>query len=362
VAANGTVALPGDRSADTVEAVCGHGFDEIEREGCPESRRASVLGPARGLPDDWANATRLPGPLVDVIAGTPEGQARVLEDVEAFGPHRSGLVETHERTGRVSRYVEDPAAYGREWNGTRLDNGTFRIDPAAPNATVRTPAWCDASFCLFTSRLVDVTDAHLVVEHGAKRGDEVHVKRLATHLRVAEANAAHFVVDGNDPRAGETYDVYAKPVEVRAPPEGGRRAPGFDLTTVHGGTVQLADLVGQPVVLEFFATWCPSCKENARHLVDVHERFGANVSIVSIGVDPAESPAAIRDFVRTNGIDWPVAIDEQGEVSTRYSVGQLSTEVLVAPDGTIRHVETGVADHERVVGILERMLEEGEST
>jgi peroxiredoxin len=144
---------------------------------------------------------------------------------------------------------------------------------------------------------------------------------------------------------------------VRATPTGGERAPGFELTTVDGGTVSLAELLGKPVVVEFFASWCPSCKENAEHLVRVNETFGDQVRIVPIDVDPSESADAIREFVDRYGITWPVAVDEQGEVSSAYGVGRLSTEVLIGSEGTIRHVETGVADHDRVVGILEDLVE-----
>jgi hypothetical protein len=105
--------------------------------------------------------------------------------VTAWGEHREGLVETHDRRSELSRYVEESTAYGRSWNGTRLDNGTFRIEPEdATGARVEDPRWCRQAFCLFTSRVANVTDAALVVEHEPTRGDSVHVQRLDTHLTV----------------------------------------------------------------------------------------------------------------------------------------------------------------------------------
>jgi peroxiredoxin len=287
-----------------------------------------------------------------------EGEARTIEDVPVWGSHRPGLVRDHGRVQPVPRVVDGPEAYGHAWNGTELANGSFEIQPSEADRgrELAIGDWCNERFCLFTSELVNWTDTHLVVEHGAEAGQRVHAGSLDTDLSVVDAGPETFTVDGNDPRAGQNYTVYAHIADLRGPSEGETRAPSFNLTTLEGGSVSLAQFHGKPVVVEFFATWCPSCRENADHLADVREAVGDDVAIVSIGVDPWESSTSLRSFVEEHNVTWPVAVDEQGEVADAYSVGTLSTEVIVGPEGVIRHVETGVADHDRVVAVLEDLL------
>lgn len=358
------VVLPADASG-TVSELCGADVFTQPGAGCPEARAAYTLAPqppAR-LPEGWTNVSTLPAPLVDALSGLIEGETRVREGILAYGRHDPALVQRHDRQGAVSRFRADASAYGHTWNVTRLANGSVRLDPSPSERglMLEDPAWCNERFCLFESRLVGWNRTHLMLEHRAREGQRVHVAELDTWLRVTDANETTFLVDGNDPRAGQRFDLYVHVLDIRGPPEGVRRAPGFNLTTVDGSPISLRELLGEPVVLEFFATWCPSCIENTEHLNRLEARFGERIRIVSIDVDPWEEPAAIRSFIRQNDVSWPVAVDEDGRVSQAYRVGSLSTEVIVSPSGAIVHTETGVADHDRVVQVIESLLEQPET-
>lgn len=355
------LALPRSADAGSPAELCGAAILDRPSAGCPPARATYAMAtqaPA-SAPDQAAPVHPLPERVVEALTGLTEGQTLVERNLVAFGERDPGLVDDHPRQTRLTRFVDGPSAYGRTWNGTRLDNGTFRIDPAddADGALLEVSRWCNERFCLFESRLVGTHGPHLLVEHQAREGQQVHVSELDTWLTVTQANASAFTVDGNDPRAGEPYDLYVHVLDARGPPQGTRRAPSFTLTTVNGSQVSLEDLLGRPVVLEFFATWCPSCIKNTEHLNRLEARFGDRIHILSIDVDPWEKAPAIRSFIQQNDVSWPVAVDEQGRVSQAYHVGSLSTEVLVSPDGAIVHVETGVADHDRVAGILADLLE-----
>lgn len=360
VLTNGGLQLPPDANTSDVRDLCEVDVVEQPQEGCPASHRAYVLAGQRPgqLPDGWTDVRPLPGRVVEALSGLREGETTVERGIKAFGEHDPGLVDEHAREATLTRFVDDTEAYGRTWNVTELDNGTLRIDPdrVEDAAGIEAPAWCNQRFCLFESRLLDWTDTHLQIRHLARQGDQVHVEGLDTWLTVTEAGPDTFRVDGNDPRAGELFDLYAHVEDIRGPAEGTRRAPGFTLATVDGAQISLEEMLGRPVVLEFFATWCPSCAKNAEHLSRVQDRFGDDVNIVSIDVDPWEKPTAIRSFTRQHDVTWPVALDQQGHVSQDYHVGSLSTEVIVSPSGTVVHVENGVADHDRIVSILEGLI------
>lgn len=346
------------RDAATVEELCG-ATPDASLAACPSAERAYALRgtPPAQAPSAWADASPLPDPLIDLLEGTRTGETIHRQDLAAFGPHRPGLVEEHALEGAVSRFVDDPRAYGRTWNTTLLDNGTHRIEPEVPEGTtLEVDRWCNERFCLFESALAGHDERHLFVRHGAQEGQAVHVPELDTRLRVTSVDEASFTVDGNPRHAGERFDVFAHVTEARGPPEGAQRAPDFAVNTLNGTSLELSELLDRPIVLEFFATWCPSCAENADHLAEVRDRFGNQVRIVSIGVDPWEKPDAFRSFAREHDVTWPIAVDEDGEIAQAYGVGSLSTEIVVSEHGAIVHTETGVADHERVVGVLEAQL------
>lgn len=313
--------------------------------------------PAR-MPAGWGNATALPPGVVEALSGMTEDQTRHAEAIKAWGNRSEDLVERHPRTTELTRFVESAEVYGRTWETTTLDNGTLRIDPGPDDRgqPVEVTRWCNQRFCLFTSALIDWNATHLTVRHQADPGDQVHVTSLDTWLEVTEVTEDQVTVDGNHPRAGGTFDVTVRVEEIRTPPEGQRRAPSFTVTTLNGTEVSLADQAGQPLILEFFASWCPSCAKNTDHLSQLQTTYGSQITILAIDVDPWEKRAELRAFIEDNDVTWPIALDRSGEVSRAYGVGSLSTEVIVSPEGAIVHTETGVADHERVSRIVHDLL------
>lgn len=310
------------------------------------------------VPDGWEDATALPPGVIEVLTGMAEDQTRQAEAIKAWGNRSEDLVEHHPRETTLTRFVEDQEAYGRTWETTTLDNGTLRIDPGSDDRgqEVEVSRWCNQRFCLFTSVLVGWDASHLTVRHQAEPGDQVHVASLDTWLEVTDVTEDQVTVDGNHPRAGGTFDVTVRVDEIRTPPEGQRRAPSFTVTTLNGTEVSLSDHAGQPLILEFFASWCPSCAKNTDHLSQLQATYGSQITILAIDVDPWEKRAELRAFIEENDVTWPIALDRSGEVSRAYGVGSLSTEVIVSPEGTIVHTETGVADHDRVSRIVHDLL------
>ena len=87
-------------------------------------------------------------------------------------------------------------------------------------------------------------------------------------------------------------------------PAVGHPAPDFTLTTAAGETFKLSDLRGTPVVLNFWATWCPPCRSEMPELQAASQRLAGQVAIV--GVDQAETPAQVQAFASQFGITYPI--------------------------------------------------------
>ncbi len=124
-----------------------------------------------------------------------------------------------------------------------------------------------------------------------------------------------------------------------AAPAVGHPAPDFTLTTVAGETFTLSALRGKPVVLNFWATWCPPCRAELPELQAASARYADQVIIV--GVNQAEPADAVRGFAGQFGLTFPIPLDEQAVVSRQYAVRSLPTTFFVDRNGIIRRIQSG---------------------
>jgi peroxiredoxin len=133
--------------------------------------------------------------------------------------------------------------------------------------------------------------------------------------------------------------VTAGPGSEQAEPAVGRFAPDFTLTTVNGETLQLSELRGKPVVLNFWATWCGPCQREMPALEAASLRFADKV--VFVGVDQAEPPEVVARYLEELGVTFIVPLDTDGSVGDRYNVLGLPTTFFVDERGIIRHFWMG---------------------
>jgi len=124
-----------------------------------------------------------------------------------------------------------------------------------------------------------------------------------------------------------------------AAPAVGHPAPDFTLTTVTGQTLKLSDLRGKPVVLNFWATWCPPCRAELPDLQAASQRLEGQVAI--IGIDQAESPADVRSFAAGLDVTYPIPLDTNADASRLYAVRSLPTTFFIDRSGIIRQIQIG---------------------
>ncbi len=119
-------------------------------------------------------------------------------------------------------------------------------------------------------------------------------------------------------------------------------APALDLTDLQGQRWTSASLKGRAVVLNFWATWCPPCREEMPSLQTLHELGGGDP--VVIGVNVREPASRVRRYLESAGVQFPVVLDPQGELVKRFDVKTYPTTLLIAPDGQIRWRVVGEVD------------------
>jgi peroxiredoxin len=131
-----------------------------------------------------------------------------------------------------------------------------------------------------------------------------------------------------------------RPVAGQAP---GDTAPDFTLKTLAGDSVRLSDLKGRPVVVNFWGTWCPPCRDEIPMLVAAYDAHRGD-SLVILGVngrDQELSTRVVERFVTDLHVDFPVLLDVKGRTRRRYRVRALPATVFIGTDGTVRAVNFG---------------------
>ena len=137
----------------------------------------------------------------------------------------------------------------------------------------------------------------------------------------------------------------------------GQPAPDVTLTLLDGGSLRLADLRGDVVVLNFWASWCAPCREEMPELQAYWEeaqRNGEATTIVGIGVRTDVNQDA-RDFVEAGGFTYPIGRDTNtdqpgiGPIEAAFGVpSAYPSTVLIAPDGTVDGFHLGPLTTERL--------------
>ncbi|KAF0091839.1 MAG: redoxin domain protein [Fusobacteria bacterium] len=123
----------------------------------------------------------------------------------------------------------------------------------------------------------------------------------------------------------------------------GQVAKDFTVIDVDGKEVSLSDFKGKPVVINFWASWCPPCKEEMPFYNEVYKELGDEVQFMMVDlVDGSrETVATAKAFVKENGYEFPVFFDTDQEAAIAYGIYSIPTSIFIDADGKVVRSITG---------------------
>lgn len=117
-------------------------------------------------------------------------------------------------------------------------------------------------------------------------------------------------------------------------------APEFNLPDMDGNKFSLSDFRGKTVIINFWATWCPPCREELPSMNRTWHRI-KNKNIDMIAINVGEDEDTIFSFMADYPIDFQVLLDQSGEVINRWPVKGLPTTFIVDPEGNLFYQAIG---------------------
>lgn len=136
---------------------------------------------------------------------------------------------------------------------------------------------------------------------------------------------------------------------------GGESAPEFTLALIGGGSIGSEELRGRLVMMDFWASWCPPCREEAPVLAQVYEEY-RDRGVEFVGVNLWDNAGDADVFVQQQGHEYPNGVDAGGKIAISYGVRGIPEKFFIDREGRIVRKFSGPMTADRLRTILESML------
>ena len=189
------------------------------------------------------------------------------------------------------------------------------------------------------------------------------IRRITADLKPAfeqqgapDVKAAEFVIDYTTTETGAKFDENHF---AFLPPQGaqdlnqerqaaaqqqdslvGKPAPDFKLHTLDGRMVTLSEFKGQVVLLDFWASWCPPCRESLPHLGKMYGQKDDGVKVLAVNM--GEGAVQVQAFADAQNLKIPILLDKDSSVAQKYNVNSIPQSVVIGKDGTVQRVFVGL--------------------
>jgi cytochrome c biogenesis protein CcmG/thiol:disulfide interchange protein DsbE len=125
-------------------------------------------------------------------------------------------------------------------------------------------------------------------------------------------------------------------------PQSGFTAPDFALETHSGDQLELKDLRGKAVILNFWASWCPPCRAEMPAFQQAADEFSdKDLIVLGVNATSQDSLTDVEIFISDHQLEFPILLDVQGQISRVYQIHSLPTTYFIDQEGVIKKVIVG---------------------
>lgn len=125
-------------------------------------------------------------------------------------------------------------------------------------------------------------------------------------------------------------------------------APDFTVLDMDGNSVKLSDMIGKPIVLNFWASWCSPCKKEMPEFNEVYEEVGEDITFMMINLVDGQRETVEKGtkYVKNQGFTFPVYFDAEQEAASTYGIRSIPLTLFIDKDGYIITGAQGTIDAE----------------
>ncbi|QRN83612.1 TlpA family protein disulfide reductase [Chloroflexota bacterium] len=136
-------------------------------------------------------------------------------------------------------------------------------------------------------------------------------------------------------------------------PEDADYAIDFTLSDLEGNSVSLSDYAGTPILVNFWATWCPPCRSELPLIQAYQDKYAD--SFVVLALSGGETAQDVQAFISANGYSFMVLLDSDYAISELYGVRGYPTSIFIDADGVIQKVHIGELTEPMIVAYLDQI-------
>lgn len=200
---------------------------------------------------------------------------------------------------------------------------------------------------------LDVVDAS---DAGGARGGQLRAALMVIVLAASFALVPRLTRGCEGPSGtGEDAPDFRARVVANAEAMGPRPATSANTEAPKSTELELSQLRGRPVVLDFWATWCGPCQAESPIVNAIAQRY-KDRGLAVVGVNTSDEDGLAAYFVKKKGLSFPIVYDENNAIARKYNVGSLPTLIVVSKEGKIVAIRHGVTSDDALDDIVRKYL------
>ena len=154
---------------------------------------------------------------------------------------------------------------------------------------------------------------------------------------------------------GSSFPVPALQAQETGLPVGAKAPTSTVVETLDGKSFDIGQYVGKtPMLIEFWATWCPLCKQLEPTMVDVAKKYGNKVKFIGVAVSVNQTPERVKLYAEKHGLPLDVYFDRKGTAADAYDAAATSYVVVVDKTGTV--IYTGLGGTQNLDAAIKKAL------